>query len=703
MDNTPTNGGTPQSDVPLTPSAREVVSFSPYTLEPSSVNPAVQPYTVQPGLANVENASQFELSANAKSLIEKNGFAAQFPSGTQYKQFYLLYQDYSYKQKPVFVTTDSLLHVYHLMFDKILRSTETKYLIDYLKQLNSTMLKETEAQYNALKGTTAENAARRNLAYFAVASRLIDPNAAVPDAVGKEVTQELKLIADHAGYNLSPVMNTGSAQPDFREDYSQYKARGHYTRSEALTRYFGAMMWYGRITFRLNNLDETRSALLLTQALDTATTADGKPAAELWASIYDPTSFFVGGADDLTYRDYAPAMKEALGDAPDAKAVADDAKVEQFRTLARSLAGPRINSMFVFVEQDTEKVTRGLRMMGQRFTLDEYVFGQLMFNKVGTVDKPRSLPKGLDVPSAFGSTEAYSILESLGETTYKNYITQMDKVRGEIKGLPTSQWTENLYWSWLYTFRPLLSTKAPDSGFPSFMTNEAWTRKNLNTVLGSWTELKHDTILYAKQAGGAGGGAPQEPPKGYVEPEPEFYARVAALVGMTRDGLVSRGLLVKSDSNNSSEDYDALATLESLALSLKHISEKELDNKPLTDDEYMLIRNYGGYLSSITTRAADPAKPGEQFGADPSDQDAALVADVASSMDSALTEATGRFMEIYVVFPTDGKLYLGRGGIYSQYEFSQPSSDRLTDEQWRTRIDKGQLPSIGDWKTFIAK
>src|SRR5438445_13753333 len=119
----------------------------------------------------------------------------------------------------------------------------------------------------------------------------------------------------------------------------------------------------------------------------------------------------------------------------------------------------------------------------------------------------------------------------------------MEKVRAQVKGLPASQWTENLYWSWLYTFHPLLVPKGPDSGYPSFMTNQAWTRKDLNAVLGSWTELKHDTILYAKQSSAVGTGAPPQPPKGYVEPEPDFYARVAALAAMTRDGLLARGLI----------------------------------------------------------------------------------------------------------------------------------------------------------------
>jgi hypothetical protein len=697
----------------ITPVVRAAIRFADYNLESTTINPSLDPYKVQPGLANVENADAFDISAGAKTLIEQNAFAAQFPSGEQYLQFYQLYEDGRYSEKPVFVTTDSLLHVYHLMFDKVLRTTETKYLIADLHQLNAAMLETTQTQYNQLKGTAAENAARRNLAYFVVVSRLLDPSAPIPGEVQAEVTEELKNISEHAGLMPSAVMNIGNEDPAnaFMEDFGQYKPRGHYTRSPELEKYFQAMMYYGRMTFRLKSPGETQSALLLVDALQKAKTADDRPAAQVWENIYEPTSFFVGGADDLTYRDYAPLAAQIYCEAPNLAVYADTAKQEQLRRVSDSLAAPRINSMFVYIDEDKEKVTKGLRVMGQRFTLDEYVFGQLIWRNVGTRDdtdpsKQRWLPKGLDIPAAFGSEEAYKILDEMGEVNCEirclHYPEQMEKVRGEIAGLPNTQWTENLYWSWLYTFRPLLSTKAPDSGYPSFMTNQAWTRKNLNTVLGSWTELKHDTILYAKQVMAEAGGGPPEPTFGYVEPEPEFYARVAALVGMTRDGLVARGLLEKPQGEQMSDDYRALQDLQDLALDLKHISEKELEGKELSDDEYSLIKFYGAKLERITAAAADPVEEGQGV-EDINDQDAAVVADVATGMDQALEEGTGRVMEVYVVYPVQGKLYIGRGGIYSQYEFVQPTSNRLTDEQWRQRLDQGQIPPIGDWKTYIAK
>ena len=55
---------------------------------------------------------------------------------------------------------------------------------------------------------------------------------------------------------------------------------------------------------------------------------------------------------------------------------------------------------------------------------------------------------------------------------------------------------------------------------------EAWGRRMLNTQLASWAELRHDTILYAKQT--YTGGVACEFPDALVEPYPAFFARLGA-------------------------------------------------------------------------------------------------------------------------------------------------------------------------------
>jgi len=136
----------------------------------------------------------------------------------------------------------------------------------------------------------------------------------------------------------------------------------------------------------------------------------------------------------------------------------------------------------------------------------------------------RMLPRGLDIPAAMGSTEAYTILQSMKETDYRNYPENMSKMKTYISGLKNEIWQQNLYWSWLYALKPLVQEKP--EGYPPFMRNSAWMRKELNTYLGSWTELKHDTILYAKQVYAEGCFVDKNviDDRGYVEPDPHVYA-----------------------------------------------------------------------------------------------------------------------------------------------------------------------------------
>lgn len=644
-------------------------------------------------LSNVTNPDMFTLSSAAQDLLVQNGFVV-VPG--QDREFFTLYEMSRYRPVPLLVTTDSLLHNYHLFFDHLLRMVETESLVPVLRKLNAAMLGRADEQYAALKGTAWENAARRNVGFFAVGSKLLDPALAVPKAVQNEVAAELDLIAAHQGIAVSPLLNLGGSMDPveaLKEDYSQYVPRGHYDTTDELKTYFRTMMWYGRMTFRLSREDETRSAALIVTALN-----QGDNAAT-WNMIYDPTSFFVGESDDICYFELNGALKEAYGAAPTLQTLTTDSgKWSAFLDAAARLAPPAINSIPIFdefINPDREKEIKGFRFMGQRFTLDASIFQRLVYREVkeNSQGRRRMLPKGLDIPAALGSREAYAILESMGETGYANYPENMAKMRKYIAGLDRASWTQNLYWGWLYALRPLLAEKP--QGYPAFMRGAAWSRKELNTFLGNWTELKHDTILYAKQNyAEAGGGDRPVDDRGYVEPYPDLYARLAALAKATADGLAARNLL-------SGPDADSLARLEKLSLSLKTISEKELTASPLTDDEYNLIRGYGAQLEHFWLEALKDQGVVHRSQSD--NQPAALVADVATDPNgSVLEEATGRVNRIYALVPVDGKLRIAVGGVYSYYEFPWPINDRLTDSRWREMLNNGQAPPSPEWATFIA-
>lgn len=656
-------------------------------------------YLLPVALDKVDGVDNIDLSDEQLALLAQNGFVVASPIPGRWDEFYQIYESGRYYRMPTFITTDSVYHVYHLLFDKMLRDLETDYFLEDLHLLTTAMLVSTSEQYNSLRGTTLEEQALRNVAFFGVAAQLMESSTAIPPEANSFIEAELALINSAAGASISPLWDRPDLPGDKKliEDYSQYIPRGHYTRTEDLKKYFRTMMWYGRLTFRLVDDFETQRALLLTQAIRSAVAPDGTPAFTLWQNIYEPTVFIVGKADDLGFYEYGNLADQVFGSFPALKDFADVELFSHFKSASASMPPPQVNSMWVWIWQDQETVTKGFRFMGQRFTLDEYVFGQLIWRKVGTEGEPRGLPKGLDFFAAMGSQEAFNILDQMGETQFTHFSSQMTKVQTEVAALGMDSWTQNLYWVWLYSFQSLIEPKG--AAYPAFMQTQAWVRKELQTALGSWTELKHDTILYAKQVMAEMGGGPSEgPPHGYVEPNPELYARLLSLTQMTYAGLEVRNLLSELMSIN-------LANLIEELTFLQTISEKELAGETITDDEYWHISYWGGVLEQFTLAAADTE--GEGSRAILADQKAALVADVATGTNDlfslvVLEEAIGQPTEIFVVLP-DSPWRIGIGAVFSYYEFTVLPSERMTDETWQTLVEAGTNPSQPEWTgLFIA-
>lgn len=704
----PTTVAPPTTIPPTPPPNVRGPGFAAYPEIAVTLPEAYHGYTLPVDLAVLGNYDQFTFGDAQSALLSQNGFVV---TPADWLEFFQVYESARYEEIPVFVTTDSVYHVYHLLFDKMLRDLERERFAPDIRALTAACLQSAQTLYTELQTTELEDVARSVVAYFAVADALINPDAVTPPEVADLVAGELALIEAHAGMGGSPIFSQNCPencdpcdpfpppechdQPCLCEDYSQYVPRGHYTRSEQLERYFRTMMWYGRINMRLQRPDETRMALLITYILRNVV-VNGQPAADIWARVYDPTVFIVGKADDLGFHEYGALWDSVFGPDAPASAIADDAKFASFVEAARQLPPPQINSMWVYIWEDKEEVTQGFRFMGQRFVLDAYIFDEMTWREVGEIGNERWVPKGLDVMAALGSEEAYSILDEMGETTYVNYPEQMTKLRGEISALELDSWTQNLYWAWLHAFDPLLELKGAQ--YPSFMQTQAWTRKDLHTALGSFAELKHDTILYAKQAmAEMGGGPPPEPPHGWVEPNPEAYARLLALTHMTNGGLESRSLLTDNTAAN-------LARLDNLLTFLLDVAQRELASEPLTREDYERIKYYGGELEAMTLAAADQEGEGRPFFEE--DDQAALVADVFTDPNGqVLEEAIGRIFEIYAAVPDgDGGLHIAKGGVFSYYEFPWPMDDRLTDESWRAMLGAGEVPERPEWTgSFISE
>lgn len=679
---------------PLFPSGVTPGQFASRPYSAPKVIARVKPLPIRPGLANVSNLQQmtrlFRFTPEQRRILAKNGFVV---TPGQEEQLFYVYENNDYLVIPSFVSTDAVLQVYHVFYDFTLRKVEQAKLVPELKTLARGIVEASSRDMREGGTPLVREAARRNLAYAAVTSKLIDPAAEIPADVAEVVSSELKLIEAHVGRTASPIFEgTG-----INVDYSQFVPRGHYTRSDELKRYFGAMMWLGLMPFPLEGTTSvetdrisTTQALLLSAALYEKR-ADGSSLIVSWDKIYAPTAFYVGTADDLTPVEYHELAGRVIGAAGVSASTLSDDNVTRFMTEAKkAFRAPGIAASIGVAAGTVQK--RQFRLMGQRFIVDSRMFQEMTFPKVGSDDNRRLMPSGLDVMAAFGSSRAAALqLANPATSGFANYQTQLDKMTAEIAATSQETWTSNLYWAWLWTLRSLLEPAG--EGYPSFMRTQAWTDKSLSTALGSWAELKHDTVLYGKQSG-AECGSGDEPPivRGYVEPNVECYARLQYLTTMSRQGLRDRALLDEGDAVDT-----AFQEFEDLLGFLRRVSEKQLRNEALTREEYDQIRYIGGQVERLTLSVIDENLSGWFEIESETDRNMAVIADVHTGGVNALEVGVGHADTIWVVAPIEGRLILCRGAVFSYFEFEHPIADRLTDESWQGMLKKKPAPARPSW------
>jgi hypothetical protein len=625
-----------------------------------------------------------QITPEQELLLSQNGFVVLRASN-----FETLGDFYDYANEigmPILVTTDAVLHTYHVLFDETLKQIETDDLAGELNSTINALLALAQVENQSMVGSPLEGASKLNLMYLEVAHALMQPSF-TPTTV--EAQQELQLISSHSQMAQSPIFG-------YVEDYTQYVPRGHYTESELLKAYFKTMMWLSRMRFGLVtgsgtvDVEQTRAALLFAGMV-----AENQSIYNAWQRIYAVTEFFVGSSDDLTFEDYLSVLSQKR--ITTAAQILDESTVVSIAKELLNKNTAKIVGTYAAVDarlaqgeqlQQALDETAGLRFMGQRFIPDSHMFQQLVYPQVGNLSVPRLLPKGLDVPAVLGSGLAGEILNKT-ETIYENYTQQIEKLGTEFGTLNVANWTQDIYWSWLYTANTTLAEIPSDMKYPTFMTTAAWGEEKLQTFEGTWTELRHDTILYAKQSYTIVPTVVLPPPltTAYVEPYPETYRDMIGLINMTMNGLMQLGLL-QPETNASLKSF-----MEASELFL-NASTIELEGKALDANLQNQIRLAAKGISTVGSSNAGQA------------QKAAMVADVHTdpNTEQVLEEGLGNFNVLVVVYADpSGTLYAAAGPVFNYYEFTVPISNRLTDEAWRAMLASGQTSEPPEWTDNFAK
>lgn len=602
--------------------------------------------------------------SGATPTLTENGFVVVPATHRFFEQ---VYEGARYNPYPVFVTTDAAYHVWHLVFDKILREVEQQSLLPALDSLVARLVAGARAQEAELAGGELADAASRVTQFYEAAATVLGLDVG---EIGPLATAEVELIMAANGPALSPTVG-GDADSGFittQTDYSLFRPRGHYTRNAELERYFRAMSQLGNNGFLLTE------SLPLGILASRVVVADSDATA-FWRLIYGPTAWLVGAADDYTPAEVSEVIESVVPTGW------SDLSVFAASDTLTAVRDGLLSGRAVAINPEAASV----RIMGSRWVLDSFVLDQLVAPNVA-----RDTASPLDVAAAFGSEWAYGIQEAAGETAVPGYVEGMAELRDLIDERTIEDWSATVYDAWLWAIEPMWQPHGDE--FPEFMQGAAWAAKAHQTGFGSYAELKHDTILYTKQAVAEGGGEePPPPPRHWVEPDPVAFLRLAAVADLMRGGLDERSLLT--------DEYRTMLTdLVEFLSWLGAIAEDELAGLAVDEEDVRRLAGFGDSLYFWRIRTSDFDIDWESG---PDDQ-AALVADIMRNAAGVLEVGTGYIDEIYVLVPNwDGGFQVAVGGVYSYYEFW--NDQRLTDEEWRAQLDAATNPPRPDWQqVFLA-
>jgi len=447
--------------------------------------------------------------------------------------FKQVFDPYIHADLPMFITSDSLLAAFHVLYEESVLRMEranARRLPDILRHIWRGL--EAQKPPTPPPGTDPANVRMGRRAWqrarVTVGTALALLGEA-PDGAGENVARLVKeevrkvleaKTLDPAKIEQSMPAWLGTSDDTFTGiDYSRYKPRGFYTESDALKRYFRAVSWLQSLPFRVSKDEELAAALLLGRAAAEDRFEDDR-ARMAFQEYFRTFRDFVGARDDWDLLKAAEAARWGEG-----------LKGMRERLLAEARRGgeePMINDLVRFPPNDPRVPASepNFRILSAYRTPDAILFHR-------TTDLrdfgDRLLPSGLEVAASLGSDYARARVPG---PQREKVLRVLDETLPIFRG-----WS--LYCDYLDCLRCLLDE--PESDAPAFLKGEPWRAKSCQTALAGWAQLRHTWALQAKQSVTYLGKTILPP--GFVEPEPDFFGRMARLVERTRDRLDRAGAL----------------------------------------------------------------------------------------------------------------------------------------------------------------
>ena len=665
--------------------------------------------------------SDFRLHDDEVDLFRKNGFVVSERLGSH--SFTDLYHRIYVHDLPVFVTADSLLHAWHRQFDRLVEDLEAQEIQPALADLLSAMAAQLPAAREAYWSDVLSESLNDVDFFLCVARRLLRPEDGANTAFqqGPRVQAALDACDRLALHDFELFGQKRTI------DFSQFKPRGRYDQTDSTKQYFRAVMWLGRIDFRLSGTDDEHQELRELGAvvvLNDLLERSGK--ADQWRELDRLLQQFIGQSDCLNFTQVDELLR-VTSTGPASELTDTDLAQIHGQIKAGRVDRQQIRGDYFCVSPlDPKKLVlpTSFAFLGQRFVLDSWALSKVVFDDIQWSGRKvrRRIPSALDVSfSVFANDHAtprlFERMTATNGVEFRDgfpYQHNLAAVRSMVDALPENAWDASIYTRWLRCLREL-SVPTTSAEYPEAIRTQAWAQKATATQLASWTQLRHDTVLYAKPSYTTGETCFY--PAGYVEPIPHFWRRFDDMVGQTLAFFEQSQLATRNDKFAPGQQRlrdQRLRTLKNFATAtamLRTIAEKQLAQTALNDEETkflqeIVVRNHlcgappigGWYPQLFSDRSSRP-------GQDDAQKWVALVTDVhtdppdpiVSDPGCVLHQGVGNVDLVVVAIDNGPDRVVYAGPVFSHYEFQTSADVRLTNGDWQARLREGQAPTRNEW------
>jgi hypothetical protein len=624
--------------------------------------------TLPAGYSWRDEAAASGLGAETIAKLDHDSVAI---AGPYFKQSFAVYNT---SPQPPFVTSDSLLNGFHVLWEDSL----SRFELSRARRLRA-MLEEAWSGLDArltksqVPRSEIEPSARHLALVIGPPLRLLGSDLALggPE-VEATVAAEVKRIEAAEGIMLPPWLGP----PDSSLaaiDYRRFRPIGFYAGDPTLARYYQATRWLQMIPFRASRDTEVGAAALLAALASDDTAVIGAYQPPALRQFTDEGAAVFGESDELGISAFFNGFPELLPTSGRKRQPMERVLDEiRQRMIAEARQHPRVvnDQLRPRSSAPANPGDASVRILPPALLPDAAWFAQL--------DRWRGreeLPAGLEFAAWLGSPLATA---EAAKSQPEGFSVLVDETRAarEKRLRPPGNVPALYYWALESLFAK------PDPAAPAFMGGLFWQRKSLQTALAGWAQLRHAWELQAKYSEITFGMSLR--PAGLVEPNPEFFQRMAAVVALAKDRMEEAGVLT---------DQPALRRrwedLERLTRQLEALAEKQLRGGDWNREEAGVLKSYGetlagimGYDGNSGDRPRDNAPRWTTVAHD-------------SNADRNRAEAVGRPRALYVLYPWKGQLVLCRGAVMSYYEGL--SQQRLTDAEWQVTLDSSSPPPQPEW------